>query len=104
MKLEFSFKYKDYELRACPRRLRRFSPDEPNETIDFVKWNKSGNKPFCFSLAYFVRDSEGYDLKFVGDRPFEYIDKEDLPIIWDVLKQAHNILNMFFDMGDLDND
>lgn len=29
----------------------------------------SGNK---FSLAYFEKTKEGYDLKFVGGRPFEY--------------------------------
>ena len=81
MSLEFSFKYKDYELRACPKRLARFSPEEPNETIDFVKWNKSEDKPYCFSLAFFERYSEGYRLKFVGDRPFEYIDKKDLIVV-----------------------
>lgn len=97
MSLEFSFKYKDYELRACPKRLARFSPEEPNETIDFVKWNKSEDKPYCFSLAFFERYSEGYRLKFVGDRPFEYIAKEDLPIIWSVLKQAQEILDHFFE-------
>ena len=97
MSLEFSFKYKDYELRACPKRLARFSPDEPNETIDLVKWDKSGDKPYTFSLAYFERYSEGYRLKFVGDRPFEHIDKEDLPILWGVLKQAQEILDYFFE-------
>ena len=103
MSLEFSFKYKDYELLACPKHLVRFSPEEPNETIDLVKWDKSGDKPYCFSLAYFERYSEGYRLKFVGDRPFEYIDKKDLPIIWSVLKQAQEMLDQFYE-EDLDND
>ena len=99
MELEFSFKYKDYELVACPKCLVRFSPDEPNETIDLVKWDKSGEKPYRFSLAYFVRDSEGYDLQFVGSRPFEHIAKEDLSIIWSMLEQAQKILNLFFEEG-----
>ena len=30
---------------------------------------ESGNK---FSLAYFEKTKEGYDLRFVGGRPFEY--------------------------------
>lgn len=96
MTLEFSFKYKDYELRACPKRLARFSPDEPNETIDLVKWDKSGDRPYCFSLAYWTRDKEGYELTFVGSRPFDNIDKEDVPILWSVLKQAQEILDQFF--------
>lgn len=97
MTLEFSFKYKDYELKACPKRLVRFSPEETNETIDFVKWDRSSVKPYCFSLAYFERYDEGYRLKFVGDRPFTEIDKEDLPIIWGVLKQAQEILDQFYE-------
>ena len=28
MELKFSYKYKDYELRACPKRLVRFNEDE----------------------------------------------------------------------------
>ena len=97
MSLEFSFKYKDYELRACPRRLVRFSPEEPNETIDLLKWNNSDIKPYCYSLAYFERYSEGYRLKFVGDRPFTDIDKEDLTVIWGALKQAQEILDQFYE-------
>ena len=97
MTLEFSFKYKDYELRACPKRLARFSPDEPNETIDLVKWDKSGDKPYCFSLAHWTRDKEGYELTFVGSRPFDHIDKEDVPILWTVLKQAQAVLDLFFE-------
>ena len=97
MGLEFSFKYKDYELKACPKRLARFSPDEPNETIDLIKWYKSGENSFCYSLAYFERYDEGYRLKFVGDRPFEDIEKKDVPIIWSALKQAQEILDEFYD-------
>ena len=103
MSLEFSFKYKDYELRACPKCLVRFSPDDQNETIDLLKWYKSGDKSYCYSLAYFEKYSEGYRLKFVGDRPFTDIDKEDLSIIWSVLKQAKEILDQFYEEG-LDND
>lgn len=106
MKLEFSFRYKDYEIRACPKHLARLSPDERDETIDFVKWSKDSESGLnhYFSLAYFKRDSEGYYLKFVGPRPFEHIDPEDLGVIWPVLKSAQEILNMFFDLEELDND
>lgn len=99
MTLEFSFKYKDYELRACPKRLVRFYPEDPNETIDLIKYDSSGETPFCYSLAYFERYDEGYRLRFVGDRPFKEIDKEDLPIIWGVLKQAQEILDQFYEEG-----
>ena len=104
--LEFSFKYKDYEIRACPKHLARLSPEEKNVTIDFVKWDKSDNtgKPFCFSLGFFRRGTEGYYFNFVGDRPFRHIASEDIPVIWSVLKSAQEILDKFFTEEDLDND
>ena len=37
MKLEFNWKYKDYELRAVPKQLVRFSEDEENTTIELIK-------------------------------------------------------------------
>ena len=98
MDLNFNFRYKDYELKACPSRLVRFDPEEPNETIDLVKWDMTDDdRPFCFSLAYFSRGSDGYSLRFVGDRPFEYIDAEDVPIVWIMLKQAQEILDRYFE-------
>ena len=95
--LEFIWKYKNYELRACPKHLARFFPDEPNETIDLVLWQKdSKGKDSCFSLAYFIKKSEGYYLNFVGNRPFQYIAEEDVPFVWNALNAAQKILDAFF--------
>lgn len=97
--LEFIWKYKNYELRACPKRLARFDPDEQNETIDLVLWQKDSKvKDYCFSLAYFKKDSEGYYLKFVGNRPFQYIAEEDVPYVWKALNAAQTVLDAFFDI------
>lgn len=104
MTLEFSLKFKDYELRACPKCLARFHPEDKNETIDLVKWSGEGENRHCFSLGYFTRDSEGYDFKFVGNRMFKYIESEDVFVIWSALKCAQEVLNIFFNMEDLDND
>lgn len=104
MTLDFSFKFKDYELRACPKRLARFSPDEKNETIDLIKWSGEENNRYCFSLGYFQRESEGYSFKFVGDRPFKHIKSEDVPTIWEALKFAQEVLNNFFNEEEKEND
>lgn len=96
--LKFSWKYKNYELSACPIRLAAMYPGEPNTTIDLVMWNKDANgKAYCFSLAYFVRGKEGYYLKFAGPRPFVYADDKDIPVLWKGLKLAQKALNVFFD-------
>ena len=98
-KLEFSWKYKDYELRACPKRLVSFNDNEPNDTIDFVKWTTSSDgTKYCFSLAYWSKYSEGYELEFVGDRPFQYIASEDLEIVWKALRVAQKVLDGWFDI------
>ena len=103
-KLEFDWEYKDYELRACPKRLVRFEDDEPNETIDFVKWQvDSSGKRSCFSLAYQTKDSEGYELNFVGDRPFKYIESEDIEVIWKAMKVAQKVLDGWFELENIDN-
>ena len=36
--LNFYWRMGDYALEACPKHLARFSEDEPNVTIDLVKY------------------------------------------------------------------
>lgn len=99
MELNFKWRYKDYELRACPRTLARLNEEDKNETIDLIKWDRhdDNNKEYCFSLAYWERDKEGYDLTLVGSRIFEYIDEEDLEEVWKQLKVAQKMLDAFFE-------
>lgn len=37
-----------------------------------VYWQNDGGKQFHFTLAIFEKTSEGYELRFVGSRPFDY--------------------------------
>jgi hypothetical protein len=98
--LEFIFNYKDYCLRACPERLVRFSDTEKNETIDFMKSyiREEDGRELWYSIGYFTRGTDGYSFQFVGSRPFEDIDLEDLPILWTALKSAQEILDNFFEL------
>lgn len=99
MELNFNWKYKDYELRACPKHLARFSDDEENETIDLIKWqtDKEDGRRYCFSLAYWQRDKEGFDLTLVGTRVFEEIEEDDLEMVWKQLHTAQLVLDRFWD-------
>lgn len=97
-KLVFSRKIGNIEIRACPPRLVSVWYGEPNDTIDVVMWQKdSKGKPYCFSIAYFVRDDEGYCLKFVGARPFLYVADERVPELWEALHEAQKVLDGWFD-------
>lgn len=98
MDLEFTFKYKHYEIRACPKRLVKLRPTDKNETVELILWDEYDHT--CFTLAYFYKTNEGYELKFVGSRPFRYIDDKDVKVLWSGLKHAQEILDEFFDAED----
>lgn len=92
-KLKFNWRWKDYELRATPQRLVRLDEDEPNETIDFLKYYRYGDKELCYSIGYFWYNTHEpcWELKFVGDR-FKDIASDDLLIVWKYLIAAYDVL------------
>jgi hypothetical protein len=98
MNLNFNIKFKYFELRSAPKRLARFSEDDKNHTIELVKWSKGEyGEDFCFTLAYWVMDSEGYNLKFVGNRMFEYVSIEHLEVLWEFMEVAQEVLDDYFE-------
>jgi len=86
----FSWKLKNYGLSIHTN---------DNNTLDAELVKYENNKPdsectpTCFVLAYWNRTKEGYELKFVLDRPFEDIDQEDVGNIWQTMKTCQIILN-----------
>lgn len=103
MMLEFRFKHKDYELRACPKHLARFEKSDPNETIDFVKWKtRDDGTKYCFSIAFWKRGSEGYSLNFVGNRFVDNVVEKDVPTLWQAITMAQKTLDSWFNMTEGD--
>lgn len=93
-KLDFYWRLGDFALKATPKRLVRFSPDEENETIDFVRYYRDGKHELCYSIGYF-KWNEGeccWELKFVGDR-FKEIPDDMVVEIFQMLRAAYDILN-----------
>ena len=59
-----------------------------NKKHEIVKWYKVEERNYCYVVAFFDKDKEGYyDLRTVGDRFFE--DKD----AWVVGKHAIEFLN-----------
>ena len=59
-----------------------------NKKHELVKWYKVEERNYCYVVAFFDKDKEGYyDLRTVGDRFFE--DKD----AWVVGKHAIEFLN-----------
>jgi len=75
---EINWKYADYEIRTY-----KSSDANTLPFIELVKWFYEENqKPHCIVLASYEWDSEGGELHFVGNRPFEYIADLDIQVIW----------------------
>lgn len=60
-------KYKDEYVAEC-------GPYSLSKKLHIVYWETFAcdGEEYCFTLAMFQRDNEGYELKFCGPRPFEY--------------------------------
>ena len=66
-----------------------FRWSEINQLYELVKWQKYT----CFTVAFFLKHKEGYDMETVGDRFF--LDHD----AWVVGKHAIKFLNDCFDIA-----
>ena len=58
-----------------------------------VHWNKGeDNTEYCYTLARWVEGSEGWDLKFIGDLPFDS-DKVDRRLFWELAQFGNTVVN-----------
>ena len=91
--LNFYWRMGDYALEACPQRLVRFDENEPNVTINLVKYYQYQGEKAKYSIGYFYyNDHEPcWELKFVGDR-FKNILEGDVVAIFKMLAAAYDTL------------
>lgn len=91
--LNFYWRMGDYALEATTRHLVHFRGDEPNETINFVKYYQFQGKECKYSIGYFYYDEHEpcWELKFVGER-FKELRKTDLVAVWEMLSAAYDTL------------
>ena len=59
-----------------------------NEKFELVQW--LNNKEYCIAIALFNKTLEGYDIQFVGRRPFETGFGET---VWAMLKYGQAIVD-----------
>ena len=65
MKKEYIFKINNLELHSCDKYLL---DDGEHITAEVVQYTESG---YSYTIAFWKRDSEGYNIVFVGSRPFD---------------------------------
>lgn len=57
---------------------------------EIVRWyNRAEGDSFCCTVLYWVRDSEGWDIKFVGDRPFD--SELDQDLLWALMRYGQSL-------------
>lgn len=89
---ELTLKLNDLELKSCNSGLLSSSP---HSSANIVKNDiDHEGKPYCYSLAYWTKGSEGYSLQFVGDRPFRYSTAEDF---WFLAEFGQKFLDKIFE-------
>lgn len=88
--MKFNFKIEDVEVRI---RDKHSLSDGEYEVAEIVKWEKGANgQNCCYTLAYWIKGNEGYDLKFVGKRPFDV----DFELFMKLAKQGQQALDDVF--------
>ena len=75
--MKFNLGKDDLELRSCNGKQKK---------AEIVKWE---DEVSCYTLAYWTKDSEGYDLQFVGNRPFDV----DWRLFMDLAQQGQKLLD-----------
>jgi hypothetical protein len=100
-KLNFYWRMGDYALEACPKSLARFSEDEPNVTIELVKYYQHQGRECKYVIGYFYYNTHEpcWELKFVGER-FKDILDGDCVAIFKMLKSAYDTLEEWVSDGD----
>lgn len=88
--MEFHFTNGDLELRSTNDNL---VGSKKHTTAEIVQWDKDKNSDdrYCWTVAHWRKDSEGFYLVFVGSRPFA--EKLDRDSFWELARKGDRILN-----------
>lgn len=90
-----NYRIDDLEFRWVQSEVR-FPADDRFPEIVRWEYSETSEREFCYTLAVWVKDDEGYDLKFIGDRPFS--DNVNSDMFWELAKYGQKIVNARFDL------
>lgn len=78
--------------------------DEKGEIISpqLVCWEEDeSHNRYCYALAMWKKDSEGWEIRFLGSRPFNVLENDnclDLEKVWKGIKGCQEMLNALFEV------
>lgn len=72
---------------------------ESSRNAEIVRWQESEKLgKFCYTLAWWIKDKEGYNLQFIGDRPLaSEVDKDDF---WALVHYGQKICDAKFEFDE----
>lgn len=65
---------------------------------EIVAWQPYGDKESCYTLLRWAKNSEGWDVKFIGNRPFVW-NRENFTanhLLWSLMEYAQKLLDAEF--------
>ena len=69
---------------------------------EIVRWQENELGPYCYTVAWWKKDSEGYSLEFIGSRPLaSEIDKD---AFWELVKYGQKVCDAVFDLESFKRD
>jgi hypothetical protein len=69
---------------------------DKDRSPEIVGWSENSLGPYCWTLCFFIKDREGYNLESIGDRIISHNgDQEDFMAL---VKYAFVVLNAKFEL------
>lgn len=86
---KFEWEYDDFGVRTAYR---------VNGTpyVELVKWYDENGRRLCYTIAYWYRGNDGWDLRFVGDRMLE-LSNLHIEKVWAQLCVAQIMLQKWYE-------
>lgn len=97
----FEWEYADFGVRSTTRY-------DGTPYIELVKYYDSGTgngRRYCYTVAYWTKDGDGWDLRFLGGRMLE-LSKMHIEKVWPQLCAAQIMLQAWYEdqEGETDGD
>lgn len=65
---------------------------------EICRWCEGASGKYRYTLLFYEKNSEGYYVQFVGDRPFD--DAVDANTLWKLMQYGQAVLNARFKLED----
>ena len=101
---DFSWQFKNYGIHTVHTEWgNKDSPVRKDCPIELVRYFDDSHSS-CYTIADWALDDEGYELRFVGNRPFVDIEPEEMASIWKQLRAAQKMLDEYFKANEDDEE